>query len=135
MRSVENVAEFDGLYDEWTAAVIKTHNYGGDFAALRILLPLDLRYIGLMGPRARREQLLVDLLDTGTAAGPNLFAPAGLDLGGDSPESIALAIVSEIQAVFTGGSRQSLRDRKTPIHAPRSEPAMAALVAWKPSAR
>ncbi len=133
--SVESVAELDGPYDEWTAAVIKTHNYGRDFAALRTLLPLDLRYIGLMGPRARREQLLGDLFDTGIAAGPNLFAPAGLDLGGDSPESIALAVVSEIEAVFAGGSRQSLRDRKTPIHAPRSEPGTAPVVAWKPSAR
>jgi xanthine dehydrogenase accessory factor len=126
VRSAESVTELDGPHDEWTAAVIKTHNYGRDFAALRSLLPLDLRYIGLMGPRARREQLLGDLLDTGIAPRTNLFAPAGLDLGGDSPESIALAIVSEIQAVFAGGSRQSLRDRKTPIHAPRSEPATAA---------
>ncbi len=135
VRSAETVADLEGPYDEWTAAVIKTHNYGRDFAALRTLLPLDLRYIGLMGPRARREQLLGDLLDTGIAAGPNLFAPAGLDLGGDSPESIALAIVSEIQAVFAGGSRQTLRDRKTPIHAPRSEPVTSPSVAWKPSAR
>jgi xanthine/CO dehydrogenase XdhC/CoxF family maturation factor len=125
VRAVESIAELDGPYDEWTAAVVKTHNFGRDFAALRTLLPLDLRYIGLMGPRSRREQLLGDLLDTGMAPGPNLFAPAGLDLGGDSPESIALAIVSEIQAVFAGGSRQSLRDRKTPIHAPRSAPLTA----------
>lgn len=125
VRLVESAGELDGPYDEWTAAVVKTHNYGRDFAALRALLPLGLRYIGLMGPRARREQLLGDLLDTDVAAGANLFAPAGLDLGGDSPESIALAIIAEIQAVFAGGSRLSLRDRKTPIHAPRSEPVMA----------
>lgn len=123
----ESAAELDGPYDAWTAAVVKTHNYGRDFAALRTLLPLDLRYIGLMGPRSRREQLLGDLLDTGIAASPNLFAPAGLDLGGDSPESIALAIMAEIQAVFAGGSRQSLRDRKTPIHAPRTDPVAAML--------
>ncbi len=70
---------------------------------------------------------LGDLLDTGIAAGPNLFAPAGLDLGGDAPEAIALAIVAEIQAVFAGGSRLSLRDRKAPIHAPRTELAAASL--------
>ncbi|MDB6155872.1 MAG: pucA [Chthoniobacteraceae bacterium] len=125
VRLAESASELDGPFDEWTAAIIKTHNYGRDFAALRTLLPLDLRYIGLIGPRARREQLLGDLFDTGIAAGPDLFAPAGLDLGGDSPESIALAIVAEIQAVFAGGSRQSLRDRKTPIHAPRGAPAAA----------
>ncbi len=122
VRPMESAGELDGPYDRWTAAVVKTHNYGRDFAALRTLLPLDLSYIGLIGPRARREQLIGDLLDTGVVAGENLFAPAGLDLGGDSPEVIALAIVAEIQAVFAAGSRQSLRDRKAPIHAPRAEP-------------
>lgn len=120
VRPIESAGELEGSYDEWTAAVVKTHNYGRDFAALRTLLPLGLRYIGLIGPRARREQLLGDLLDTGIAGGPNLFAPAGLDLGGDAPEAIALAIVAEIQAIFAGGSGQSLRDRKAPIHAPRT---------------
>jgi len=114
---MESAAELQGAYDKWTAAVVKTHNYGRDFAALRALLPLGLRYIGLIGPRKRRDQLLGDLHDTGLDAGENLFAPAGLDLGGESPECIALAIVSEIQAVFAGGSGQSLRGRKTPIHA------------------
>lgn len=120
VRLIESADELDAHYDEWTAAIVKTHNYGRDFAALRTLLPLGLRYVGLIGPRARREQLLGDLLDTGIAVGPNLFAPAGLDLGGDAPEAIALAIVAEIQTVFAGGSRQSLRDRKAPIHTPRT---------------
>jgi xanthine/CO dehydrogenase XdhC/CoxF family maturation factor len=132
--SAESVAGLEGPFDEWTAAVIKTHNYGRDFAALRTLLPLDLRYVGLMGPRARREQLLGDLMDTGVAPTANLFAPAGLDLGGDSPESIALAIVAEIQSVFTGGSQQSLRDRKSPIHAPRKE-ITPTVATWNLSAR
>ena len=119
--SMESANQLEGAYDPWTAAVVKTHNYGRDFAALRTLLPLELRYIGLIGPRARRAQLVGDLLDTGVTASPNLFAPAGLDLGGDSPEAVALAIVAEIQAVFAAGSLQSLRDSKAPIHARRAE--------------
>ncbi len=118
VRSIQSANLLDASYDEWTAAIVKTHNYGRDFAALRALLPLGLRYLGLVGPRTRREQLLGDLFDSGITAAPNLFAPAGLDLGGDSPETIALAIIAEIQAVFCTGSRQSLRDRKTPIHTP-----------------
>jgi xanthine/CO dehydrogenase XdhC/CoxF family maturation factor len=31
--------------DDWTAAIIKSHNYGRDFTALRKLLPLNLRYV------------------------------------------------------------------------------------------
>lgn len=104
--------------DEWTAAIVKSHNYGRDFAALQKLLPLDLRYVGLIGPRRRRNQLLSDLLDLGVTINAGFFAPAGLDLGAETPEEIALAVVSEIQRVFGGGSGESLRDRKLSIHAP-----------------
>jgi xanthine dehydrogenase accessory factor len=103
--------------DEWTAAIVKSHNYGRDFAVLRTLLPLDLHYVGLVGPRKRRNQLLSDLLDLGLTINAGFFAPAGLDLGAETSEEIALAIVSEIQRVFAATSGESLRDRKVPIHA------------------
>ena len=118
----QDAAELGIHCDDWTAAIVKTHNYGRDFAFLRALLAHKLRYIGLMGPRARREQLLGDLLDTGIEPGPNLFAPAGIDLGASAPETIALSIVAEIQAVFGRGTGQSLRERKFPIHAPDDAP-------------
>jgi len=102
--------------DEWTAAIVKSHNYGRDFVALQKLLPLNLRYVGLIGPRKRRDQLLDDLLDVGVTINPGFFAPAGLDLGAETPEEIALAIVSEIQCVFAYGSGESLRERKISIH-------------------
>jgi xanthine/CO dehydrogenase XdhC/CoxF family maturation factor len=113
--------------DDRTAAVVKSHNYGRDFMALRHLLPLGLHYIGLLGPRQRREQLLNALLDAGVAIDSELFAPAGFDLGAETPEEIALAIVSEMQSVFADSSGGSLRDRRVPIHertAPRT-PALA----------
>jgi xanthine dehydrogenase accessory factor len=106
-----------GEPDEWTAAIVKSHNYGRDFAALQKLLPLDLRYVGLIGPRKRRNQLLSDLLEQGVTINAGFFAPAGIDLGAETPEEIALAVISEIQRVFSGGSGESLRDRKISIHA------------------
>jgi xanthine dehydrogenase accessory factor len=102
--------------DEWTAAIVKSHNYGRDFALLQKLLPMNLRYLGLMGPRRRRDQLLNALLDVGVAINAGFFAPAGLDLKAETPEEIALAIVSEVQRVFAGGTGESLRERKFPIH-------------------
>ena len=116
-----DASELDDPCDGWTAAIVKTHNYGRDFAILRTLLGRGLHYIGLMGPRARREQLLGDLLDTGIKPGTNLFAPAGIDLAADAPETISLSIIAEIQAVFGGGSRKSLRERKSSIHIPECE--------------
>jgi xanthine dehydrogenase accessory factor len=98
-------------------ALVKSHNYGRDFVALQKLLSLNLRYVGLIGPRKRRDQLLNDLLDVGSAINAGFFAPAGLDLGAETPEEIALAIVSEIQRVLADGSGFSLRERKMSIHA------------------
>ena len=103
--------------DDRTAVIVKSHNYGRDFAALQKLLPLNLRYLGLIGPRKRRDQLLNDLLEVDIAINAGFFAPAGLDLGAETPEEIALAIISEIQRVFAHGSGFSLRERKMSIHA------------------
>ena len=102
--------------DQWTAAIVKSHNYGRDYVALQKLLPLDLRYVGLVGPRKRRDQVMNDLLDLGITVNAGFFAPAGVDLGAETPEEIALAIVSEIQRVFAKGSGDSLRERKVAIH-------------------
>ena len=103
--------------DDRTAAVIVTHNFGRDCAALRHLLPLGLRYVGLVGPRRRREELLLDVIDSGAATKSQLFAPAGLHLAAETAEEIALSIIAEIQAVFAGGTGNHLRDCKAPIHA------------------
>jgi len=58
--------------------------------------------VGLLGPAPRRERLLAEL---GPARQPlvgRLRAPVGLDIGADSPESIALAIIAEIHSVLAG---------------------------------
>jgi xanthine/CO dehydrogenase XdhC/CoxF family maturation factor len=112
----EQASDLPARGDERTAAIVKSHNYGRDFAALRHLLQLDLRYVGLLGPRKRRDQLLGALLDDGISLDSELFAPAGFDLGAETPEEIALAIISEIQTVFAEASGESLRERKAPIH-------------------
>ena len=102
--------------DEWTVAIVKSHNYGRDFIALQKLLPLNFSYVGLIGPRRRRDQLMNALLDIGVTINAGFFAPAGLALGAETPEEIALAIVSEIQRLFGKGSGESLRERKISIH-------------------
>ena len=113
---VDQPAELSNHADARTAAIVKSHNYGRDFAALCHLLKLDLPYVGLLGPRKRRDQLLNAVLDEGIAIEAEVFAPAGLDLGAETPEELALALVAEIQATFAGASAESLRDRKAPIH-------------------
>jgi xanthine dehydrogenase accessory factor len=113
---IDQPADLARHVDSRTATIVKSHNYGRDFAALCQLLKLDLPYVGLLGPRKRRDQLLNAVLDEGIAIDAEVFAPAGLDLGAETPEELALALVSEIQAVFAGASAESLRDRKARIH-------------------
>jgi xanthine/CO dehydrogenase XdhC/CoxF family maturation factor len=105
--------------DAQTAALVMTHNFGRDLLALDRLLPLRLRYVGLLGPRKRHAELLARLseyrpldFDAGIR---NLFAPAGLDIGSEAPEEIALSIVSEVAAVLSNRCGGFLRERKIDI--------------------
>jgi xanthine dehydrogenase accessory factor len=106
--------------DAQTAAIVMTHNFGRDLLALDRLLPLRLRYVGLLGPRKRRAELLARLseyrsLDFNAEVG-TLFAPTGLDIGSEAPEEIALAIMSEVAAVLSGRRGGFLRERRSDIH-------------------
>jgi len=114
----ELVADFRP--DAQTGAIVMTHNFGRDLLALDRLLPLQLRYVGLLGPRKRQAELLARLSEYRSldfdAEVKTLFAPAGLDIGSEAPEEIALAIVSEVAAVLSNRSGGCLRDRKSDIH-------------------
>jgi xanthine dehydrogenase accessory factor len=121
----QSICELPNEIDSRTAALIKTHHYGRDCAALRLLLPMGLRYLGLIGPRRRRDRILGDVLDSGVEMRSQLFAPAGLDLGAEAPEEVAMSVVAEIQRVFGQGSGESLRDRRAPIHCARQKSHLA----------
>jgi xanthine/CO dehydrogenase XdhC/CoxF family maturation factor len=58
------------------------------------------RYVGVLGPRARRERLLADLGEAGAPLRGRLKGPVGLDIGANSPESIALSILAELQSTL-----------------------------------
>jgi xanthine/CO dehydrogenase XdhC/CoxF family maturation factor len=107
--------------DPQTAALVMTHNFGRDLLALDRLLPLPLRYVGLLGPRKRSAELLARLIEYRSldfeADTRNLYAPAGLDIGSEAPEEIALAIVSEVAAVLSDRCGGFLRERGSDIHA------------------
>jgi xanthine/CO dehydrogenase XdhC/CoxF family maturation factor len=80
------------------AAVIMGHNLKYDRQYLSQLVEAPPAYIGLLGPRARRDQLLDQIGVNSATANVHVRGPAGLDIGAEMPESIALAIVAEIHA-------------------------------------
>lgn len=107
--------------DERTAAILMTHNYVYDLAMLQQLLPLELPYIGSLGPKKKLDRMLEELRSSGvevTAAQlQKVYGPTGLDIGAEGSEEIALSIFSEIQAVFAGAPGTPLRNKQAPIHA------------------
>jgi xanthine dehydrogenase accessory factor len=85
--------------DDFDAAVVMSHHLIADGRYLGALARSSVPYVGLLGPAARRERLIAELGEAAKDLRVRLRAPVGLDLGGRSPEAIALSIVAEIQAV------------------------------------
>jgi xanthine dehydrogenase accessory factor len=103
-----------------TIAVVMTHNYLDDFAILQWLCASPAQYIGILGSRQRTERLLQELQPkvdiNANAQCHRLHAPVGLDIGAETPEEIAIAIIAEIQAVITDRPAGFLKHRQVAIH-------------------
>ena len=113
------VEPIDQLFDlkavvDGAAVVVMTHSYRQDRHWLKNVLACAPAYVGQLGPKERTERLLHDM--GGEPAGAEVHYPMGLDLGGDTPESVALAIVSEISACLNQRQGGMLKYRKTTIH-------------------
>jgi xanthine dehydrogenase accessory factor len=106
--------------DAHTFAVVMTHNFQRDKEYLRSLLGSPAAYIGMLGPAARTERLLMELRDEGVTITEDdrtrVHGPAGLDLGAEGPEEIAQSIVAEIVAVKRARGGGFLKERPGPIH-------------------
>jgi xanthine dehydrogenase accessory factor len=107
------------VFDDQTVIILMTHNYNYDMAMLRQLIPLELPYIATLGPKKRLQRMLDELNDEGmditTRRLKSIYGPAGLDIGSENSDEIALSIIAEMQAVLKNRSGASLRD-KTLIH-------------------
>jgi xanthine/CO dehydrogenase XdhC/CoxF family maturation factor len=86
---------------DFDAIIVMSHHLATDRNYLAELATVDARYLGVLGPRARRDRLLAELADVAPQLGARLKGPVGLDIGADSPESIALSILAELQATLS----------------------------------
>ena len=81
------------------AALLMHHNFELDLEALLAVSEHPTPYIGLLGPRRRREDLFRLLPESAhERLLPCLHSPAGIDLGGCGPEAIALSIAAQLQS-------------------------------------
>lgn len=116
--SAEDLGQFK--CDSRTAVLIMTHSFAKDLKYLGNLAEQETGYIGLLGPKKRREQLLNDLLEhypeTSLAFIESLYGPAGINIGAESAQEIAVSILAEILAVLRGQQPGSLKNKATGIH-------------------
>lgn len=95
-----------------TAIVLVTRAHAHDVQGLRAIIDAPAAYIGMIGSQRRVWAVFKLLHDEGVPAEKLLRvrAPIGLDLGGGTPEEIALAIMSEITLLRRGGSGAAMSD-------------------------
>jgi len=106
--------------DDQTAVVLMTHSYVKDLKYLLRLKDATPIYLGLLGPAKRREKLLNEFLERCPEISDTFFdgihGPAGLDIGAETPQEIAISIISEILAFTRAKEPTSLKNKTGAIH-------------------
>jgi len=113
--------DFPNSLTQRTAIILMTHDYNKDAQFLAHSLQTKAEYIGILGPKKRGERLIEQLRQVQPHLVENntnkIHFPIGLDIGGITPEEIALSMVAEIQAFFAKRQGGFLHKRPIPIHA------------------
>lgn len=81
-----------------TYIVIATHGHVHDGTVLKNIISTRPRYIGMIGSKRKVATIMESLKQDGVSAGKlrKVFSPIGLDIGAETPEEIAVSILSEI---------------------------------------
>jgi xanthine dehydrogenase accessory factor len=103
--------------DDATYIVLLTHDPKIDEPTLAAALQTQAAYIGAIGSRGTHAARFERMAQWGVSREQleRVYAPIGLDLGGRSPEDLALSIIAEVTAVKNGRTGMSLRDSRGPI--------------------
>ncbi len=109
------------LIDNQTAIVLMTHNFANDLRYLVALKDTRPTYIGLLGPTKRRDDLLSQFMeycpDINLGFLDSVHGPAGLNIGSETPQEIAISIMAEILAYTRKREPKSLSRITGSIHA------------------
>jgi xanthine dehydrogenase accessory factor len=90
--------------------VVLTRGHQHDLDAMRALAARDLRYLGLIGSRAKVARIYSALIEEGlpTECLERVHSPIGFDIGAVTPAEIAVSILAELIAVRRGAATASL---------------------------
>jgi xanthine dehydrogenase accessory factor len=98
----------------WSHVVLVTRGHRYDFECLRQLLRRAPQpgYLGMIGSRRRVKATFQALLEEGIPrqALGRVHAPIGLDIHGETPPEIAVAVAAEIIHYWRGGSGRPLHE-------------------------
>ncbi|WP_378174722.1 XdhC family protein [Aquimarina sp. SS2-1] len=134
-KSLKNLSDFPGAskiryqapedldldkVDKQTAIILMTHNFAKDLLYLQAIKDTQPIYIGLLGPSRRREKLLSAFIeyfpDVAVEFMECIHGPAGLNLGAETPQEIAISIIAEILSVVRNQQPIPLQDKIGGIH-------------------
>ena len=73
-----------------------------DAQSLQVLSDKNLDYVGLLGPKHRREEVFEEAKLIDADFKPTVDGPAGFDIGGELPESIALSVIAQCHDAIFG---------------------------------
>ena len=98
----------ESILEYCDAAVVMSHNLQIDAAGIRALQSSSIKYLALLGPLVRQRRVLALAELTHDTLRIPLAGPAGLDLGAELPEGLALSILAECHGVLQQASGLSL---------------------------
>ena len=106
-------AEFNYVLDQKGYVLIVTQTHRHDLPMLEFLLQNypGLKYIGMIGSELKVKECILYLKQKygNDIFLDNLYAPVGIDIGGDTPADISLAVLAEIYAVINNKQTSHLR--------------------------
>lgn len=106
--------------DQETAVMVMSHSFSKDLRYVIALKETNPGYFGLLGPSKRREKLFDALLERCPELSDTfldlIHGPAGLHIGAETPQEIAIAVLAEILAVVRGKQPDFLKEKSGKIH-------------------
>jgi xanthine dehydrogenase accessory factor len=106
-------APFSHRLDQKGSVLIVTQSHRHDLPVLDFLLKgyPDFKYIGMIGSKLKVKECILSLKEKygKDISFDNLYAPVGIDIGGDTPVDISLAILAEIFSVMNNKQAPHLR--------------------------
>ncbi|WP_244282241.1 XdhC family protein [Maledivibacter halophilus] len=98
--------------DENSYIVIVTRGHKHDEIALKSVIKSNAKYIGMIGSKNKTKHIMDNLKSEGISKEElkEVYAPIGIDLGGQTPEEIAFSIMTEILLIKNNGKLRHMKE-------------------------